>query len=472
MRLKNNLNTDSLVTLILFLCILVCSLFCVAHYLIPYLWYDEAGQFWISKGLNHYSAPLSSEGGLCDVIQNNRNYNLDPGGFSVLLFFVLKICDDLLFIRLLPVVFFVGCSFFCYRYMRVSEDKKISLLFSLVIFAIPIINTRVSELRAYSMEMCGTIMVLFLLQKLSREISIKDILLLSLVSCFSFTSRYGFFAVIAYTGIRLLYLSIKQKTGVVTSLLIYSIPIVCTVAIVYLGMMAYQKSTIGYVGYISHSPILLLSPLSLLYYFNIIVAITNLRSKKCLSELHMMAIGVSSVYFLFSVMSLYPWDFHRTMSASLLLCLSTAEFLIYKLKSYNLMYGVIFGIIVLTASTLVTVRRLAHLPFEIKNDPVAETRRYKDSHQEEILYIHYMYSPSVRWFYEYGSGQKFKVLDDYPNSFILDKGEQHSVATHKDERLSEERTGNGSLLLLPDNIPTINAIERVENYCHLYKWKD
>ena len=25
----------------------------------PWLWYDESGQFWISKGLNHYSVPYS-----------------------------------------------------------------------------------------------------------------------------------------------------------------------------------------------------------------------------------------------------------------------------------------------------------------------------------------------------------------------------------------------------------------------------
>jgi hypothetical protein len=53
----------------------------------PYLWLDEAGQFWISKGLNHQSPPLSKENGLNEVIINNKYKNLDPGGFSILLHF-------------------------------------------------------------------------------------------------------------------------------------------------------------------------------------------------------------------------------------------------------------------------------------------------------------------------------------------------------------------------------------------------
>ena len=43
----------------------------------PYLWFDEAGQFWISKGLNHDSAPLSECGNVIDVIENNQNYNYE-----------------------------------------------------------------------------------------------------------------------------------------------------------------------------------------------------------------------------------------------------------------------------------------------------------------------------------------------------------------------------------------------------------
>ena len=57
----------------------------------PYLWLDEAGQFFISIGLNHFSEPLSPKGSYLDMISNNNEFNLDPGGFSVLLFFWLKI---------------------------------------------------------------------------------------------------------------------------------------------------------------------------------------------------------------------------------------------------------------------------------------------------------------------------------------------------------------------------------------------
>lgn len=49
--------------------------------------YDEAGQFFMSRGLNHYSEPNSVSGSLWDVVIQNQHYNRDPGGFSMILYF-------------------------------------------------------------------------------------------------------------------------------------------------------------------------------------------------------------------------------------------------------------------------------------------------------------------------------------------------------------------------------------------------
>ena len=58
--------------------------------------YDESGQIFISQGLNHWSHPYSQPLGLGQVIKNNSLYNLDPGGFSILLFFWEKVSHNLI----------------------------------------------------------------------------------------------------------------------------------------------------------------------------------------------------------------------------------------------------------------------------------------------------------------------------------------------------------------------------------------
>ena len=90
----------------LIVCVAVIAVFSYNALRNPWLWFDESGQFWISKGLNHYSEVYAASGGLSDVIENNRHYNLDPGGFSVLLYFWLLINDSsTFFLRLLPYLF-------------------------------------------------------------------------------------------------------------------------------------------------------------------------------------------------------------------------------------------------------------------------------------------------------------------------------------------------------------------------------
>ena len=43
----------------------------------------RVASFWIAKGLNHFQEPRFSQNkDLYDVLLNNANFNMDPGGFS------------------------------------------------------------------------------------------------------------------------------------------------------------------------------------------------------------------------------------------------------------------------------------------------------------------------------------------------------------------------------------------------------
>lgn len=77
----------------------------------PFFWYDESGQFFISKGLNHYSEPFAIPQGFGQVLENNRNFNLDPGGFSFLLYFWSMVSNSAGFLRVLPFLFFAVLLF-------------------------------------------------------------------------------------------------------------------------------------------------------------------------------------------------------------------------------------------------------------------------------------------------------------------------------------------------------------------------
>lgn len=48
-------------------------------------WFDESGQFLISQGLNHFSSLTQPTGSLIEVLNQNQDFNLDPGGFSIFL---------------------------------------------------------------------------------------------------------------------------------------------------------------------------------------------------------------------------------------------------------------------------------------------------------------------------------------------------------------------------------------------------
>ena len=70
-------------------------------------WFDESGQFWMAKGLAHYSLPNEPVGNVRQVLVQNALSNLDPGGFTIILHFWSMFSSQPIFLRLLPFIFFV-----------------------------------------------------------------------------------------------------------------------------------------------------------------------------------------------------------------------------------------------------------------------------------------------------------------------------------------------------------------------------
>lgn len=136
---------------------------------VPYagLWFDEAVQIWISQGVSPFGAPHAPPGGIVDVARQNSRHNLDPGGFSIFLHVWTKLGRSPIWLRILPLAFFLaGLG----AMARLGWVWRRSLLFSLfsaaVPLAYPLILYHATEVRAYSMEFAGVAIGCLLLQRL------------------------------------------------------------------------------------------------------------------------------------------------------------------------------------------------------------------------------------------------------------------------------------------------------------------
>lgn len=210
----------------------------------PNFWFDESGQFWMAKGLNHFSPPLSEDGSLYQVMLSNRQYNLDPGGFTLLLHFWLQCGSDPVWLRMLPYLFLVLALFSLM--LSVFEVSGSALLAAaaagVLLLPFPMILSYGFELRPYGMEVAGIIAVFYCLLRSVRAPSSGNLLLLGVVSSFFLTSRYSFIIPAASAGIVLflcVYRGSLRRFALGASG--FYLPLVCIGALIWLISFSHQN---------------------------------------------------------------------------------------------------------------------------------------------------------------------------------------------------------------------------------------
>lgn len=161
------------------------------------IWFDESGQYWLSRGLNHDSPISALPGNFLDGIFFGRNgFNLDPPGFTVLLaLWVDLFGSSIEVLRLLPFTFYVlafPIGFFIARRV-LGLPRIIAVSVPATLLASGLSMQYATELRAYSAELLLVLtlsLVTFLcLQNASnfRKTSLFAIMLIGI--CFT---RYAF----------------------------------------------------------------------------------------------------------------------------------------------------------------------------------------------------------------------------------------------------------------------------------------
>lgn len=178
-------------------------------------WLDEAGQYWLSQGQHHFLDFGTENGSLS--WEYLHQYNLDPPGFSGLLFLwteIFPVTPQTL--RLLPLMGTVGglvaMVYFSFRFFSLPLVFGVALALSAAL-ATPLRNLA-TELRPYSFEFLAVIVTALALANYSRKPSSKvsATFIVLLPAIFLFTTRYSYVIAAISAAVALTFMAWRLRT--------------------------------------------------------------------------------------------------------------------------------------------------------------------------------------------------------------------------------------------------------------------
>ncbi|RDB04345.1 hypothetical protein [Runella aurantiaca] len=433
----------------------------------PYLSYDEAGQFWIAKGLNHDSEPMSSEKGVLDVIENNKYYNLDPGGFGILLHYWAFISNHHVWLRMLPFFFFIGVVVsFIYLSFLWIKNIKIAILMGFIAILSPKLLYMGFELRAYSMECLGTLMGVIALEKLNTGVTYQKLLLWSCVFSFFMTSRYSEILILFVVSLYVLYLISKSKLTLAQkgfSIFLYSIPLFFTLVYVYFFALVFQNKDmleLNYLPYLSRDISILVELQNVLaiLFLALFLVLLYQRHKYSLVKKYQSLIFVtltSNLLFItLSILGKHPWSLSGYRCISLLvlfiICFVAviSEIVLRAIENSNIF------LFYLLSSFIAFILYLSYDNLFVRSD-----YRYNEFYgnltkldftKYNRVLVEYTEAPAIKYLYEYGKFQNKKERV-YPNKFSFQRGRVHPISKNKTEflEISKDTIMKYDLLIMP-----------------------
>jgi hypothetical protein len=173
--------------------VLAVAAFASAHLSSTGFWYDESMQFWISLGSDGFSPPWTRPGDLKAMIHSNAVANLDPGGFTLLLRYWLRLGTAAWWQRLLPLLF-AAAAMAGLGWIGWSNRRSVpfACLSAAVVSLFPLMMDYASEVRGYSMEVAGVVIGYALIERLARRPDLERSMAAGLVFGLFLGSRYSF----------------------------------------------------------------------------------------------------------------------------------------------------------------------------------------------------------------------------------------------------------------------------------------
>jgi hypothetical protein len=398
----------------------------------PYVWYDESGQFLISQGQNHYAAPLSGRGSLSDVLRNNHDYNLDPGGYSVILYFWNLISTNTYFTRLLSVLFFIGALLCLWKIgMRTYKNVYYSLLLILPLLISSHVVKDIAYIRAYSMVICGVCLALLLLLKYKNNFSYGNLFALGTIVALFCTSRYEYILFAFIFSLYVIFLIYRQSSSVIqfgTKTVVYgTLPLLAVLAIWYF-QMRYQTSSFGisdYFGSISRNPSAFRSTMSLLFYLQIFLILFSFIKKKNIPIIVWISLSNALLIFILALCNRFPWNAEKCIATYILLIISCVMMTInlFDGKMSRFWQHTIASLCILSvcATTYISI---TNKMFNFRYSSYHNYEEYEkfDISQYEHIFVGEQKVPDVIYMYEYGKYKNRQKIDNYPNRFCFQKG--------------------------------------------------
>lgn len=400
----------------------------------PYLGFDESGQFFISKGLNHYSSPYAPTLGVTDVIDANAHYNLDPGGFSLLLYVWSMFSDASIWLRLLPFLFFVGYVILVERIVkRITQDGVFSLLACGIVVTLH--TTMPTNIRPYSMEMFFTLLVCYwtLFAELKKKLWLYGAI--GVCSAIAISSRYSILPTVALLIATLLFRMYKERLlswPRITLLLLFVVVVgVCILMFSLQYQMGKNTINVNYDElYISTNPTRLLTWWWIPIGLSIIYLWKNYGKEKRNDSLYLLTwcLMILNIFFIItSIAQAHPWGSKKCGSLNALMPILLFLMLWYFLNKWKYLKNLMtFTFAVCAIIFMVSVK----LPKHWNQEEYKFSDFFAFEPVEGKVYVGQFSESRVRYLFEYGCLQSQQKGYGYPSRFYFQTALPHVTTNY------------------------------------------
>ncbi len=431
------------------LCVLLATLAGMVCLLLnPYVWFDEAGQFFISLGVSHWAPPFSDWRTFRDILAENNRYLFDPVGFTLLLRLWAEISTETVWLRLLPFLGFLGMLGTAFHLLRRMKVPRAAAFLLICLFASsPLLYQYAAELRPYSFEAWGALFALVVLYDYMPQRSLWWKLRTGLIMAFFLWMRYPFALVAGLTaftlGVKIL---IQKKDELWKGFGVYLLPQVLSAILIYVFCIRLQPlshnvpvyaqaATLRYGGGFLRHPWTLFYHLALLGFYFVYPFREGFRYPKRFSRFALFAFLLFFGWNILSIFGLIPsdpdtrWAIALNAIAMMALVLALAAGLSKVPPRFKWLAYALLTVLALYRPALMTWRWKAGDAAHFRGDVfVRELSRVANSVQEPV-WCSYFATPEVKYLYEYGALRSQQEAARYPSHFVLlpKKGEFDSL---------------------------------------------
>lgn len=208
----------------------------------PYLWYDEAVQFYDSRGIDYDN--FNIEPNINNIHFKNSRFNMDPGGYTLFMHYWSRYSINPFFLRIPNFIFFLITILVIGKlFLTTIKDQlkvSISILCILLLYDGMIVN-RAVEIRAYMIEILVSVICLYLIYEPKRIIVKGNLVLKSVLVIFVFSAMWARYSTVVFILLSWFYFAILHLGLFSKKSLIGFLAIFTNVFLIYFFMLYYQN---------------------------------------------------------------------------------------------------------------------------------------------------------------------------------------------------------------------------------------